>query len=48
VYPGADGSFLPYDAAATFDHRKGEWAAIQMTYNDVRRTLALRAQEIKL
>jgi alpha-glucosidase/alpha-D-xyloside xylohydrolase len=44
VYPGADGSFLLYDDdGATFNHRKGEWTAIQMTYNDTRRTLALRA-----
>src|ERR1700683_1508893 len=44
VYPGADGSFLLYDDdGATFNHRKGEWTAIQMTYNDARRALALRA-----
>jgi len=44
VYPGADGSFLLYDDdGATFNHRKGEWTAIQMTYNDARRTLAMRA-----
>jgi alpha-glucosidase/alpha-D-xyloside xylohydrolase len=44
VYPGADGSFLLYDDdGGTFDHRKGEWTAIQMTYNDARRTLALGA-----
>ncbi|MGA3236719.1 MAG: TIM-barrel domain-containing protein [Bryobacteraceae bacterium] len=44
VYPGADGSFLLYDDdGATFNHRKGEWTAIKMTYNDARRTLALRA-----
>ena len=44
VYPGADGSFLLYDDdGATFNHRKGEWTAIQMTYSDARRTLTLRA-----
>jgi alpha-glucosidase (family GH31 glycosyl hydrolase) len=44
VYPGADGSFLLYDDdGATFNHRKGEWTTIQMTYNDARRTLSLRA-----
>jgi alpha-glucosidase/alpha-D-xyloside xylohydrolase len=44
VYPGADGSFLLYDDdGGTFNHRKGEWTAIQMTYNDARRTLAMRA-----
>jgi alpha-glucosidase (family GH31 glycosyl hydrolase) len=44
VYPGADGAFLLYDDdGATFNHRKGEWTAIQMTYNDARRTLSLRA-----
>jgi alpha-glucosidase (family GH31 glycosyl hydrolase) len=44
VYPGADGSFLLYDDdGATFNHRKGEWTAIQITYNDARRTLTLRA-----
>jgi alpha-glucosidase (family GH31 glycosyl hydrolase) len=44
VYPGADGSFLLYDDdGATFNHRKGEWTAIRMTYNDARRTFALRA-----
>jgi alpha-glucosidase/alpha-D-xyloside xylohydrolase len=44
VYPGADGSFLLYDDdGATFNHRSGEWTAIRMTYNDARRTLALRA-----
>jgi alpha-glucosidase (family GH31 glycosyl hydrolase) len=44
IYPGADGAFLLYDDdGISFNHRKGEWTAIQMTYNDARRSLSLRA-----
>jgi alpha-glucosidase/alpha-D-xyloside xylohydrolase len=44
VYPGADGSFLLYDDdGKSFNHRKGEWTAIQMNYSDARKTLSLRA-----
>ncbi len=44
VYPGADGRFLLYDDdGSTFNHRRGEWTAILLTYDDGRRTLSMRA-----
>jgi alpha-glucosidase (family GH31 glycosyl hydrolase) len=43
VYPGADGAFLLYeDDGTSFDYRKGQWMGIQMSWNDARKTLALR------
>jgi alpha-glucosidase (family GH31 glycosyl hydrolase) len=42
VYPGGDASFLLYeDDGRSFNHRKGEWMGIQMTWNDRRRVLTL-------
>jgi alpha-glucosidase/alpha-D-xyloside xylohydrolase len=44
VYPGADGAFTLYeDDGATFNYRNGEWAKIQITWNEGRRTLSMRA-----
>jgi alpha-glucosidase/alpha-D-xyloside xylohydrolase len=44
VFPGADGNFLLYDDdGASFDYRKGAWTAIQIAYNDARKTVSLRA-----
>jgi alpha-glucosidase/alpha-D-xyloside xylohydrolase len=44
VYPGANGSFLLYDDdGATFEYRKGAWTAIQITYNDAKRTVSFHA-----
>ena len=44
VYPGADGSFLLYDDdGSSFEYRKGAWTAIQIAYNDARRTLSFHA-----
>jgi alpha-glucosidase (family GH31 glycosyl hydrolase) len=43
VYPGADGSFLLYeDDGKSFNYRNGGWMGIQMSWNDARKTLALR------
>jgi len=43
IYPGADGSFLLYeDDGTSFDHRKGEWMGIQMSWDNKRRTLSLQ------
>ncbi len=43
VYPGADASFLLYeDDGTSFNYRKGEWMGIQLTWNDISRTLHLR------
>lgn len=43
IYPGADGDFLLYeDDGITFDYRKGAWMGVRMTWDDRRRTLALR------
>ena len=42
VYSGADSSFLLYeDDGISFNHRKGEWMGIQMTWDDALRSLAL-------
>jgi alpha-glucosidase (family GH31 glycosyl hydrolase) len=42
IYPGADASFLLYeDDGSSFNHRRGEWMGIQMTWNDSRRKLNL-------
>jgi alpha-glucosidase (family GH31 glycosyl hydrolase) len=42
IYSGADTSFLLYeDDGISFNHRKGEWMGIQMTWNDAHRSLAL-------
>jgi alpha-glucosidase/alpha-D-xyloside xylohydrolase len=43
VYPGADGACTLYeDDGASFNYRRGEWAKIQIAWNDARRTLSLR------
>jgi alpha-glucosidase/alpha-D-xyloside xylohydrolase len=43
VYPGADGSFTLYeDDGSTFNHRKGEFTKIEMSWNNRRRQLTLR------
>src|SRR4051812_46951812 len=43
IYPGADGSFLLYeDDGTSFDHRKGEWMGIQMSWDNKRRTFSLQ------
>ncbi|HJT71215.1 MAG TPA: TIM-barrel domain-containing protein [Terriglobales bacterium] len=43
IYPGQDGAFLLYeDDGKSFDHRKGEWMGIQMSWEDSRRVLKLR------
>ena len=42
VYPGANGSFALYeDDGKSFDHRKGAWTRLAMTWNDAARTLAI-------
>ncbi|MGA8308826.1 MAG: TIM-barrel domain-containing protein [Terriglobales bacterium] len=42
VYSGADSSYLLYeDDGISFNHRKGEWMGIQMTWDDALRSLAL-------
>jgi alpha-glucosidase (family GH31 glycosyl hydrolase) len=42
IYPGADASFLLYeDDGTSFDHRKGQWMGIQMTWNDAAKKLNL-------
>jgi alpha-glucosidase (family GH31 glycosyl hydrolase) len=42
IYPGADASFLLYeDDGASFEHRKGQWMGIQMTWNDAAKKLNL-------
>ena len=43
VYPGANGAFTLYeDDGKTFNHRKGEWMRIAMTWRDAERRLSLR------
>ncbi len=43
IYPGADTSFLLYeDDGTSFNHRKGQWMGIQMTWNDAAKKLDLR------
>jgi len=43
VYPGADGTFTLYeDDGKTFDHRRGEWMRVVMSWNDAARRLSLR------
>jgi alpha-glucosidase/alpha-D-xyloside xylohydrolase len=42
VYPGADGAFTLYeDDGKTFNHRRGEWTRIAMTWRDTDRTLRI-------
>ena len=42
VYPGAAGTFLLYeDDGISFNHRKGEWMGVQMSWDDRRRALSL-------
>ena len=42
VYPGANGSFVMYeDDGKTFEHRKGAWSRLTMTWNDATRRLTL-------
>jgi len=44
IFPGVDGSAAIYeDDGATFDYRRGEWAKVQVDWNDRRRVLTLRA-----
>ena len=46
VYPGADATFLLYeDDGVSFNHRKGEWMGILMTWDDAARRLNLRLAE---
>ena len=43
IYPGANGAFALYeDDGKTFNHRKGEWMRIAMTWRDSDRRLSLR------
>jgi len=43
IYPGADASFLLYeDDGISFNYRRGEWMGIEMTWNDMQKTLALK------
>jgi alpha-glucosidase (family GH31 glycosyl hydrolase) len=43
VYPGADGTFALYeDDGKTFDHRRGEWMRIIMSWTDAARRFTLR------
>jgi alpha-glucosidase/alpha-D-xyloside xylohydrolase len=43
IYPGASATFALYeDDGATFNYRRGEFMRIEMTWNDSRRSLALR------
>ena len=43
LYPGAAGSYLLYeDDGRSFNYRQGQWMGIQMTWNDVGKTLSLR------
>jgi alpha-glucosidase (family GH31 glycosyl hydrolase) len=43
IYPGADGSFLLYeDDGKSFDHRRGDWMGVQMTWSDRARVFMLR------
>jgi alpha-glucosidase/alpha-D-xyloside xylohydrolase len=43
VYPGADGQFQLYeDDGLSFNHRRGEWMGIDMSWNDARRALSLK------
>jgi alpha-glucosidase (family GH31 glycosyl hydrolase) len=43
IYPGADASFLLYeDDGISFDYRKGDWMGIDMTWDDMHRTLNLK------
>jgi len=42
VYPGADGAFTLYeDDGKTFNHRRGEWMRIALTWRDAGRTLRI-------
>lgn len=42
IFPGADGSSTIYeDDGETFDYRRGEWARVQIDWNDRRRVLSL-------
>jgi len=42
VYPGANGSFVLYeDDGKTFEHRKGAWTRLAMTWNDATRQLTI-------
>ena len=46
IYPGGDGSFLLYeDDGTSFGYRSGEWMGMQMTWNEVRRTLTVALAE---
>jgi alpha-glucosidase (family GH31 glycosyl hydrolase) len=43
VYPGADGRFQLYeDDGVSFNHRRGAWMGIDMSWNDARRALSLK------
>jgi alpha-glucosidase (family GH31 glycosyl hydrolase) len=43
IYPGTDASFLLYeDDGISFNHHKGEWMGIQMTWNNASKKLNLR------
>ena len=43
VYPGADGVSSCYeDDGKSFDHRKGDWMRVEMTWRDAARRLTLR------
>jgi alpha-glucosidase/alpha-D-xyloside xylohydrolase len=43
IYPGADGAFLVYeDDGKSFDHRKGAWTGIELTWQDAPRRLTAR------
>ena len=43
IYPGADGAFFLYeDDGRSFDYRRGDWMGVEISWNDARRTVALR------
>ncbi len=43
IYPGADGAFSLYeDDGRTFNHRRGDWMRVAMTWQDATRRLGLR------
>jgi alpha-glucosidase (family GH31 glycosyl hydrolase) len=45
IHPGADGSFQLYeDDGISFEHRKGVWMGIQMSWNDAKRSLILHLE----
>jgi alpha-D-xyloside xylohydrolase len=46
VYPGADGTFVLYDDAGDgFGYQRGEYSAVQLTWNDRSRTLSIASRD---